>query len=241
MRPMATRPLVVTALLTAFVIAPIRGAGQPPGQDPALPSIVAQGSGEVRAVPDMAVIAIGAEQPAKTPKEAQAAVAKAMTAVQQRLVAAGVAKEAIRTTAFDVQAQFDYVNGKQIPRGFLARHHIDVRVDDVSRVGELLDVAIQAGGTSVQGVRFDLKERPALEREALKRAVADARARADAMAAGAGSTVASVLRIEEGARVGAPQPAMMRMSEAITVSGAPDVTPGETVIRANVTLTARLK
>jgi uncharacterized protein YggE len=125
----------------------------------------------------------------------------------------------------------------------MARHTIEVRVDDLARVGELLELAIGAGGTSVQGVRFDLKERAKLERDALTRAVADARARADAVAAGAGSAIAGIVRIEEaGLSGGGPEPVMMRMAAApMAGDAAPPVAPGETVIRATVTLTARLK
>lgn len=248
MRQITTRRLVVLVFVAAGLLArPLTtqagpaGAAQP--QDQALvPAIIAQGTGEVRAVPDLAFIALGAEQNAKTPKEAQAATAKAMTAVQQRLIASGVPKDAIRTTALDVQAQFDWVNGRQVSRGYLARHHVEVRVDDVSRAGEVLDLAVNAGGTSVQGVRFDLKARATLEREALTKAVADARARAEAMAAGAGTTVAGILKIEEGVRYGGPEPMMMRMAaQADAAAPAPPVTPGESVIRATVTLTARIK
>lgn len=232
-----------TSLLLALAVAaPSVAAAQPPQPGPPPPpSVVVRGSGEVRAVPDMANIALGAEQLAKTPREAQAGVAKAMTAVQQRLTAAGVPKDAIRTTVYDVQAQFDYANGRQTLRGYIARHTIDVRVDDIDKVGELLDVAIAAGGTSVQGVRFDLKKREALEREALTRAVADARARADAPAAGAGSAVAAIVRVEE-TGLSVPEVPMMRMAaQPMAADMAPPVAPGETVIRASVTLTARLK
>jgi uncharacterized protein len=233
-------PLCLLLSLASPLEAAGAGQTQPPASAP--PTVVARGEGEVRAVPDLAVFAIGTEQTARTPKEAQTVVAKAMTAVQQRLAAAGVSKDAIRTTAFDVQAQFDYVSGKQVLRGYLARHVIDVRVDDLTRLGELLEAAIAAGGTSVQGVRFDLKQRATLEREALTRAVADARARAEAMAAGAGSGVAGVVRIDEtGGVEPVPGPAMMRMSLERATDATPPVAPGETVIRATVTLTARLK
>ena len=231
------------ALLVAITVATLRPAvAQTPAATPAPPTVVARGDGEVRAVPDMAILVVGAEQSAKTPKEAQAIVATAMTAVQQRLIGAGVPKDAIRTTAYDVQAQFDYGNGRQTLRGYVARHSIEVRVDDVSRVGALLEVAIAAGGTSVQGVRFDLKQREALEREALTKAVANARARAEAMAAGAGSAIAGVVRIEEAGAAAMPEPVMMRMAAApMAADAAPPVAPGESVIRASVTLTARLK
>jgi hypothetical protein len=94
----------------------------------------------------------------------------------------------------------------------------------------------------VQGVRFDLKQRATLEREALARAVADARARAEAVAAAAGSAIAGIVRIEEtGLGGGGPEPAMMRMNLAAVAGDTPPVAPGETVIRASVTLTVRLK
>jgi uncharacterized protein YggE len=220
----------------------VPGAGYAQPAAPAQATVVVRGEGEVRAAPDLAFVTIGTEQTAKTPNEAQAGTAKAMTAVQLRLTTAGVPKDAIRTTSYDVQAQFDWVNGKQVSRGFIARHVIEVRVDDLARVGEFLEAAIAAGGTSVQGVRFDLKQRAALEREALTRAVANARARAEAAAAGAGSVVAAIVRIEEAGLGGGPEPVMMRMAAApMAGDAAPPVAPGETVIRASVTLTAQLK
>lgn len=232
----------LSVLALVVVLTPAVAAAQAPAVAGA-PTVVVRGDGEVRAVPDLAWVGLGTEHTAPTPKEAQAVVAKAMTAVQQKLAAAGVAKDAMRTTAYDVQARVDWVNGKQVPRGYMARHAIEVRIDDLARVGELLELAIGAGGTSVQGVRFDLKERARLERDALTRAVADARARADAVAAGAGSAIAGIVRIEEaGLSGGGPEPVMMRMAAApMAGDAAPPVAPGETVIRATVTLTARLK
>jgi len=231
--------------LVAFTLLPALAVAQPvagPPLGPPLPTVVVRGEGVVRAVPDMATIGLGTEHTASTPKDAQAVVAKAMTAVQARLAAAGVPKDAMRTTAYDVQPRIDWVNGKQVPRGYQSRHAIEVRVDDIARVGELLELAIAAGGTSVQGVQFDLKQRASLEREALTRAVADARARADAAAAGAGTTVAAIVRIEEAGLGGGPEPVMMRMAAApMSADAAPPVAPGETQIRASVTLTARLK
>ena len=209
---------------------------------PAPPMVVVHGEGEVRAVPDVAFVTIGAEFRAQTPKDAQAASAKAMTAVQDRIVTAGVPKAAIRTLSYDLQPQFDYTNGKQVARGYLARNVIEVRLDELAMVGEVLELAVAAGGTSVQGVRFDVKARAVLEREALTRAVADARARAEAAAKGAGATVEAVLRIEE---AGVPRVAfdapMMRMAADSMAAAAPPMAAGETVIRATVTLTARLK
>jgi uncharacterized protein YggE len=92
-------------------------------------------------------------------------------------------------------------------------------------------------------VRFDLKQRAALERTALTRAVADARARADAAAEGAGATVVAVVRIDEaGTNVRPPEQPMMRMAaDTFAAAPPPPIAGGETVILASVTHTAAIK
>lgn len=166
-----------------------------------------------------------------------------MTAVLAKLKAAGLAGDAIRTVAYDLQPEFDYANNRQTLRGYLARNAVEARVDDLAKLGEILGATVGAGATNVSGVRFDVKDRDAAEREALTRAVADARARADAAASGAGVKVERVLRIEEQrAIVPPPQPvrpmARMTMQEA---AGEPPIAPGEIEIRSTVTLTAIIR
>ena len=226
-------------LIVLTVLAVAAPAHAQPGP-PLGPVVVVRGEGEVRATPDLAFITLATEHRAQTSKEAQAQGAAAMASVQQRLLAAGVPKDAIRTLSYDLQPQFDFSSGRQVPRGFLARNVIEVR-SDVARVGELLELAIAAGGTTVQGVRFDVKARAELERQAITRAVADARARAAAAAEGAGGTVGAVVRIEEGGIEVRPMEQAMYRTSAVAADAAPPIVAGETVIRARVTLTATLK
>ena len=106
----------------------------------------------------------------------------------------------------------------------------------------MLDASIGSGVTSVHQLRFDLKQRDALERDALQRAVADAMHRAEAAAAGARRSVDRVIRIEEAGRQSAPPPPMMAMRAA--ADEARPVTPmasGELEIRAQVTVTVAIK
>src|SRR3954470_2263407 len=197
------------------------------------PVIVTTGEGVVKMAPDRVWVTIAAESRAKNPREAQRATPDAMEAVVDKLKALGLPADAIRTSGYDLQPQFDYVNGRQSLREYLARNTVEVRVDDVSRAGEVLDAAVGSGATSVSGVRFDLKDRSGAEREALKKAVADARGRADAAASGAGMRVDRVVKIEE-QRVMIPEPRpmmMARQSMVADTAGAP-MSPGEMEIRA---------
>ena len=140
------------------------------------PVTVTTGEGSVKRAPDRAWVTVSAESRAKSPREAQKLNADAMSAVLQKLKGAGLRGDAIQTRGYDLQPEFDYNNGRQTLRGYVARNSVEVRVDDLPSLGEILEQAVSSGATSVSGVRFDLKDRAAAEREALRLAVADARA-----------------------------------------------------------------
>jgi uncharacterized protein len=230
------RPLVALLITLASPV-----AAQEPAQ-PQTPVVVTVGDAVVRRAPDRAFVMVSVETRAKSPREAQRLNAEAMTAVQQRLAQARLPKEALRTTGYDLQQEFDFVQGRRVPREFVARNGIEVRVDDVARTGEIVDAVVQSGATTVSGIRFDLQDRDGAEREALRLAVADARARADAAAAGAGRTIDRVLKIEDSRDgiIAPPRPIMTIARAAESVAQTP-VEPGTIEIHARVTLTASMR
>ncbi len=239
---MTWRILSLASLVLAHTVGAAAQVPPPPVAADRLPVVVMQGDAVIRRAPDRAFVSIAVESRAAKPRDAQQQNAQVMAAVQEKLRAAGVPKENVQTTAYDLELEFDYAGGKRTPRGYLARNSIEVRVDDLARVGEIIDLAVGAGATNVSGVRFDLKERAAVEREAVKAAVADALARAEAAAAGAGRSIDRVQRIEEQAGVRMPQPRPMALARAAAPGPAETpIAPTEIEIRAQVTLTAVLK
>ena len=235
-----TQKLMLLALL---LVLPGTVAAQQPTATPAEPVVVTSGEGVVLAVPDRAWISISAESRAPSPREAQRLNAEAMKPVQDKLRAAGIPAEAIRTAAYDVQYEWDFVNNKRVGKGYVARNTIDVRIDAVDRVGEYLEIAASSGATALGGIRFDLKDQAKFEREALRLAVLDARAKADAAAAGAGRSIDRILRVEE-QRVDLP-PELTRMMrqgvQAASASAAPPISAGQMEIRARAEVTVVLK
>lgn len=227
-----------TGLLTLVLLVPSVGFAQqslPPDV------VITSGEGLVQAAPDRAWITIGAETRGPSAREAQRRNAEAMRPVQDALRKAGVPADAVRTVGYDLQQEFDFTNGKRVPRGYAARNTIDVRVDEVSRLGELLELSVGQGATTVHGLRFDLKDRARLERDALRQAVADARSKAEAAAAGAGRAIDRVIKVEEG---GGSAPAPMPMFRQVAQANAADAVPiasGQIEIRAVATVTTQLK
>ena len=233
---------MTTALAFVLGFTALAPQSTQPSPSPSTPVVVATGEGVVKRAPDRAWVTVTAESRAKTPQEAQKLNAAAMSSVLQKLKGAGISEEAIQTAAYDLQPEYDYNNGRQTLRGYVARNSLDVRVDALPKLGEIIDLAVGSGATMVSGVRFDLKDRKAVEREALRMAVADARGRAEALAAGADMKVAGIVRIEEqGAAVMPPPRPVMAMRAEMAQQQTTPVAPGELEIRAAVTLTAALR
>lgn len=213
-----------------------------PAKDP-VPTIVAHGEATVKRAPDRAYVDLAVETRAKTPKEASARNAQLMTAVQQKVRALGLEPDAVRTRMYQLNPEFDYIDGRQVSRGYTARNEVEVRVDRLEQLADVIDTAVAAGATHAGSVRFDLKDRDGAEREALRQAVVDARARADAAAAGAGVTIARVLKIEEGegADVPPPMPYMTAARAEMKQSMPTPIAAGEIEIRARAIVTVEFK
>ena len=229
-------------LFALWLVPSVLSAQQNPST-PTEPVVVVVGEGQVTAVPDRAWISVGAESRAPSPREAQKRNTDLMRPVQEKLRAAGLPADAIRTTGYDVQYEWDFVNGKRVGRGYVARNTIEVRIDMVDRVGEYLEIAVGSGATSLNGIRFDMKDQAKLEREALRLAVSDARAKAEAAAAGAGRAIDRIVRIDEqgGATPPVPMPYLRAAAQTAAADAAPPIAAGQLEIRARVSLTASLK
>jgi uncharacterized protein YggE len=234
------RTLILSFCLMPFAM-PLAAQDAPSSGSPvSVPSIVTTGEAIVRRAPDQAFVIAAVENRARTPKDAQQQNATTMTAMLQRVMASGVSKDAIRTLGYTIHQDVDFVNGRRLPRDFAARNAVEIRVDAIERTGEVIDAAVQGGATTVENVRYDLKDRSALEREALRLAVVDARARADAAAVGAGQTVVRVLRIDGTRASDYPRP-MIAARAAMADATPTPIEPATIEIRSSVTLTVAIK
>jgi uncharacterized protein YggE len=229
-------------LVSLLAVTPLRAQAPAPAGSPQDPLVVVSGEGLVQATPDRAWITVSAEGRAPSPREAQRRTADLMRPVLDSLRKARVPDEAVRTIGYDLQQEFDFTNGKRVSRGYVARNSIEVRVDDVGRVGELLESVVNQGATSVSSLRFDVKDEARLEREAVRAAVTNARLKAEAAAAGAGRTLDRLVRIEEAGGPSRPAPmAFVRAVAADAGGGVPPVATGQIEVRAQVSVTFSLK
>jgi uncharacterized protein YggE len=233
-----TRTILVALVLG---LAPASAHAQVPALQPAV--IVTHGEAVLKRAPDRAFLTVAVETRDPKAADARKTNATVMASVQTALTTAGVQAGAIRTTGFSLAPEMEYVNGRTVPRGYLVRNQIEVRVDQLDRLGEVIDAAntVKGTGLSIVGPRFVLRDEEAAENEALRLAVQAAMARAESIASGARRTVGPILRIEESFRP-RPEPIMMRQmaSQAAAATETP-VTPGEIEVRAEVTVTVEIR
>jgi uncharacterized protein YggE len=165
--------------------------------------------------------------------------AEAMKSVQSALAKTGVPAEAIRTTGYSLQPDLEYINGRSRVKGYIVRNQVEVRVDDLQKLASVLDSTGSSGATSMAGLRFDLKDRSSIERDALRLAVQDAMGRARSIAAGANAQLGPIVRIEEQGDFGPPVMQTMTAMRMEAKAETP-ISPGELEIRAQVTLTVSI-
>jgi hypothetical protein len=198
------------------------------------------GSGEVKAQPDMAYVTLGVE----ARKPTLAAARTEVNAAVERLLALTrelkIEPKFVDSTRLQVQPDYrwDEKASKQVLLGYVVNRQIEVEVHDLDRLGTLLEKSVSAGVNQLGGARLDSSRRKELEREALTKAVDDARLNADALARAAGAKLGLVQSISAAGTMPVP----MYAQKAMSVAAAPPMAdeadqsyqPSEMKFSANV-------
>ncbi|MFN3825363.1 MAG: SIMPL domain-containing protein [Pseudorhodobacter sp.] len=223
--------LVKTALLAAFLVQPFAALAET-----APPRITVTGEGRVDVAPDMATVSLGVTTEAPTAAAAMAANSDELARVLERLRGAGIAERDLQTSSLSLNPNWHHGQGADTPRiiGYVASNQLTVRVRDLSGLGTVLDAAVKDGANTLNGVSFGLTDPAPSLAEARRRAVADARARAELLVDAAGVALGPIDAITEGGGMTGPRP-MYRDAPMVMESSVP-VAEGELSVSANVTV-----
>lgn len=192
-------------------------------------TITVSGNGTVTSVPDRAELGFSVETRGKSAAATLAQNSAAASKVIAALRDAGVAADDIQTSQVSLSPQTTQ-DGLTIV-GYTASNSVSVR-SAIAQAGKLIDTAVAAGADSVSGPSLSLSDQAGLYRDALKKAVADAKLKAQALADSAGLTLGGAVSITEGS---AAPPVPMAMGKADS-AGTP-IQPGTQDVQATVTVT----
>lgn len=225
------RVLSALALSTALALSV---AAPTLAEDAPTRTISVTGTGTIEAAPDMATLMIGVTTQGETAAAALAANSTATEAVIARLTASGIEARDMQTSNLSINPNWTgYDSSSPTISGYVASNMLTVRVRKLDTTGAVLDAAVADGANTLNGMTFGLADPEPAYDEARKEAVADARAKAELLAAAAGVTLGPVLSISDSGAMTDPAP-MYR--DAVSAAPVP-VVGGELGLIANVSVT----
>ena len=241
MRSPAARNIRCCIVLSLAVAAVVR-AQSPPPLPPALSSIRVSAEARVTARPDRAQIDVGVITHAATSQQAAAENARkadaVLAAVRRSLGTAAV----LRTVSYSLNPNYRYhPNAEPVPDGYTASNVVQVTVDDLSKIGAVVDTATAAGANRIQDIEFTLRDPDAVRAQALREAATRARAEAEVLASALGLKVMRVLTVEEnGAQFVPLRVTASRLAAPAAAAAPTPVEAGTLDITANVTLSVEV-
>ena len=213
------------------------------------PTLTVTGHGEAEGVPDRATVRLGGEVQGADAIGAQNELNDNMAKVLTAIEAVGIDPKQIQTTNLSIYAVYannnpnltPMANGEpQAPKiiAYRASETLQIRVEDLLKLGKIVDAGIAAGANQMQGIAFELKNDLPERTSALTQAAHDARAKAEALAAALNVSIVGITEIDEGGvNVQSPQPVYAMRSAAMAPT---QVQTGELKVQATVTVRYRI-
>lgn len=164
-----------------------------------LSSIRVTGEARVSARPDRVQIDVGVSSQSEHSAQAAADNAREVAAVLAALRPAAGPGAEVKTVSYSLSPNYQYHPGGEPPTltGYTALNVVRVTLDDLGRMGNVIDAATRAGANRVQGIQFTLRDQDAVRAQALREAAVRARAEADVLASALGLKILRVLAVEE--------------------------------------------
>jgi len=233
--------LLALMVLVVNACAPVQ-ATSPTAQTPPTPrTLNVSGNARVTAVPDIAYVSVGVHTEHEKAAQAVADNNVLAQSIADALKGMGVDEKDIQTLGFNIYPQDQFnPEGQRTGTRFVVDNTVYVTVRDISKVGDILGAAVEAGANTVNGIQFDLADKTALITEARKQAIANAQAQAQELAAAAGVTLGEVQSLSyynsiptpiyDNKGVGGAGGAAAQLSASVPVSA------GQLIITADVSI-----
>ena len=185
--------------------------------DEQIRSITVSGTGFAEIEPDRATLrmSIVAREPTlSAAQKAAADVAKKVLKMTDRM---DIDRDQVDTTGASVRPDYRWNREKeeQELRGYIAERQIAVNIEDLEKLGAVVEGAVSAGVNQVSPPQLDSSKRRETYRRALQAAAEDAKASASRLAVTLGARLGQVISISSGAnspRPPVPQPVARMMT-----------------------------
>ncbi|MBW3011794.1 SIMPL domain-containing protein [Candidatus Woesearchaeota archaeon] len=208
-------------------------------------TIAVSGSGTMSTQPDEAYLYVSILTQAATAEEAQSQNADIADDVIKALRNAGIAKDDIETSSYNLYPRYDYERYQRII-GYELTHVLKVKTNDIEDVGKFSDAAVQAGANGINRVSFQLSDakQQSIMNDALAKATDNAKEKAESIAKNLNVNVGGVVSVSESNLQYRPYEyyGMAMMDEAVKAESVPtQISPQELEVTAYISLVFEIK
>lgn len=159
-------------------------------------TIQVQSTEKVKVVPDMAEVSYSVSTQAADQKAAQETNSEDVKRVVAFLKQAGVEETSIQTSNYGLNPIYDYSSGQEIT-GYEMRTGITVSDIPMDKLGTLVASSIEAGINNIDHIAYMSSKYDESYQEALKKAIASSKVKAEAIAAASGVTLGAIANVSE--------------------------------------------
>lgn len=249
--------LILLALLAALVAYTQRTFKEAQGTFTGETTISVSGEGKVLALPDIGQFSFAVRGEGEDAVTAQESSAVAINAIIAYLTDAGVAEKDIKTQNYNLSPKYRYEErvcisggycppGEPILDGYEVYQNVQVKVRDLDAAGTLISGVGEKGATDISSLQFTIDDESGLKAQARAAAIADAKAKAEVLAADLGMKINKIVGFYENGD--APYPMMERATMAMedglggdAMKTAPSIPVGENEIGSSVSITYQLR
>src|SRR5437660_8037494 len=239
--PMRSACVGNTTCLVAVLLVGAAGAVPARAETPAptLSSIRVTGDARVTAKPDRVQIDVGVTTRATHSQDAAAENARQVEAMLGAVRKAAGPGAVLKTISYSLNPAYQYHPKGEEPTltGYNAVNVVQVTLDELAKIGAVIDSATQAGANQVQGIQFTLRDTEGVRAGALREAATKARADAEVLASALGLKADSILAVEESSPRVVPVRAFMAGPVRTAAAPATPVEAGTLEVTADVVLT----
>lgn len=133
-----------------------------------------RGQGTVSVKPDIAYITIGVETRGRDLKQVQEENALKSNAIINGLINMGIQERDIQTNSYIISPEYDFIEGKQVFRGYRVINTLKVTVRNIAMAGAVIDSAVENGANVASNIEFGISEPTKYYNHALNIAIEDA-------------------------------------------------------------------
>ena len=211
------------------------------------------GKGELTVKPDIAELSFSVTDEDMDVSKASDAVNTKIATIVAKLEADGVAETDIKTTGYDIEPHYNYVNepiptnglympaGKQVLAGYNVTDSIDIKIRDLTKAGSIVTDLGTLGVTNMSGLNFTEDKYDDLVLQARDAAIADARTQAQSLAKSLGVKLVKIVAYSDQNQPVYYPVAMSATSMGVNASVSATLPTGQNTITSNVSVTYEIQ